>query len=114
MRITAEDVEESGTRSAAPTGRAQALKCSKPGAERLASIEHALCPEKARALCRDLERSRSLSTLVHPALAEEQPVEGHGLLGGEGDQEVGVRGRAVLVAIDVLLEDAEVSSKLTL
>ena len=58
--------------------------------------------------------SGPLSTFVHPALAEEQPVEGHGLLGGEGDQEVCVRCRAVFVAIYVLLKDAKIACELAL
>ena len=55
-----------------------------------------------------------LAVALHPALAEEQPVEGHVLLGGEGDEEVGVRRGAVLVPVDVLLEDAEIACELAL
>lgn len=50
----------------------------------------------------------------HPALAEQEPIDGDALLQCKGDQEIGVGGRAALVAVDVLLEHAQVSRKLAL
>src|SRR5262245_6846640 len=47
-------------------------------------------------------RERGLAAAAHAALAEQEPVEGDVLLRRERDQEVGVGGRAVLVAVHVL------------
>ena len=56
----------------------------------------------------------SLSTPPHATLSEQEPIERDILLGGECDQEIGMRRGAVFVAIDVLLEDTQVSCKLSL
>ena len=48
------------------------------------------------------------------APAEQQPIERDIFLGRECDQEVGMRRGAVLVAVHVLLENAQISSELAL
>ena len=55
-----------------------------------------------------------LVLLLHPPLAEQQPVEADLLLHGEGDQEVGMGGRSVFVAVDILLENPEIACELSL
>ena len=58
--------------------------------------------------------TRSISACVSSCLAEQEPVDGHPLLDRKRDEKVGVRGRAALVAVAVLLEDSELSGALPL
>ncbi len=65
-----------------------------------------------------LERARLLSDRARAgrlglglASTEQQPVEGDVLLHSQGNQKIGVRRSAVLVTIDVLLEDSQLASE---
>ena len=61
-----------------------------------------------------MAHSASGLLLLHSAFAEKKPVEGDALLRRKRNQEVRMRSRTVLVAVDVLLEDPEFSSELSL
>ena len=59
-------------------------------------------------------RTSPLASSAGLASSQKEPIEGHLLLEGEGEQEVRVGSRSRFVAVDVLLEDSQFAGKLTL
>lgn len=96
-------------RTGAVLGR-RALICSKDEQLRsLVSRDELLTPPKERLAC-----GARLATATHAPFAQEKPIKRDALFRAKRDQKVYMRGRSILVSIDILLEHAEIPCELAL